>query len=295
MKNLIDIPLVILLATIVIACETKSKEVDRIETSPIQTATAVVEALDTPEDEAVNTIRATGYIDVPPENRAKVSPYYSGFVKEVRVLPGQSVKKGEVLFTLENPEYLEIQQAYLEAKGQLDYLKTDYERQKQLADEKIASTKNFKQAESSYKVMQARYHSFKEQIRLMGFSLEEIEAGKLSTIISIKAPMNGNITSVSITKSQYADAMEVALELVNLEHIHLELEVFEKDALRIKEGQLITFKIPEVGAESYQGEVYLVGKSIDSHKRTVLVHGHIDDEVDGLIPGMFMNAMIHVD
>ncbi|GAB4241572.1 MAG: efflux RND transporter periplasmic adaptor subunit [Ekhidna sp.] len=293
MKNQTYIYSTFLAAILLFGCSKTSTE-----ESPTSANAGIVEEpisqiIEEVNDEEV-TISITGYIDVPPENRAAISPYYGGFVKNIKVLPGQTVKRGETLFTLENPDYLKVQQDYLESKEQLDYLKADYERQKQLADEKITSTKNFKKAESDYKVMLARYQSLKEQLKLMELSVEEIESGRLFSSISIKAPISGSITTVNITKSAFADAKEVAVEIVNLEHIHLELEVFEKDALLIKEGQQISFKIPETGSQVYQGKVHLVGKSIDPKKRTIRVHGHIEEEIEGLIPGMFVEAMIFV-
>ena len=80
-------------------------------------------------------IQVTGMMDVPPEYKADVSVYYGGTVKDVRLLVGQDVQKGQVLFILENPGYVQMQQDYLNAKSRLSYLKTEYERQKELFKE----------------------------------------------------------------------------------------------------------------------------------------------------------------
>lgn len=86
-------------------------------------------------------IKAIGKFDVPPENNAAVSSYFPGTIKDIRLLPGEQVRKGQKLFTLENPDFIQIQQDYLEAKGQLSYLKSDYERQKNLVQDKVTSQK----------------------------------------------------------------------------------------------------------------------------------------------------------
>lgn len=239
-----------------------------------------------------NSIRTSGYIDVPPANKAALSPYYGGYVKEIFVLVGQTVKKGETLVRLQNPEYLKLQQEYLEAKEQIEYLKADFERQTTLLEEKISSSKELKKSESDYKVMLARYNSLQDQIKLMGVSISEIEAGNLTSIISIQAPFNGSITDVNVVLGQYADAKMNLLGLINRDHLHLELEVFEQDAMGIQEDQKIQFRIPELGREMYEGEVHMIGKSIDPVKRTVKVHGHILSEDQGWLPGMFVEAEI---
>src|SRR5690554_1745832 len=76
-----------------------------------------------------SSIKVNGYIEVPMQGRATVSSYYGGYVKQNKLLTGQQVKKGELLFVLENPEYIQMQQDFLETKSQLAYLKSDFERQ----------------------------------------------------------------------------------------------------------------------------------------------------------------------
>ena len=86
-------------------------------------------------------VKANGMFDVPPENRATISTYFGGTVQGIQLLTGQRVKKGQVLFTLEHPDYIQMQQDYLEAKSQLTYLKSDFERQKNLVQDNVTSQK----------------------------------------------------------------------------------------------------------------------------------------------------------
>ena len=90
----------------------------------------------------------------------------------------------------------------------------------------------------------------------------------------------------------FMNASDVILEVVNMEHKHLELIVFEKDVLKIKEGQDILFKTPENSEKSYKATVHLIGKSIDETKRTVKVHGHLEDNSEPFLVGMFVEAEI---
>ncbi|MFT5570874.1 MAG: cobalt-zinc-cadmium efflux system membrane fusion protein, partial [Cyclobacteriaceae bacterium] len=204
----------LVLSIVISACETKTAEDNTLvqnttmveyDNPSVKTKVSEIKKAET----VSNTISVTGYIDVPPENLASISPYYGGFVKNIFILPGQSVKKGEVLFTLQNPEYLHMQQEYLEAKEQIEYLKAEYERQKTLAAEKISSTKNYKKAESDYKVMLSRYRSLQEEVKLMGLSISNLESGQLINTISIRAIIEGSVTAVNITKGAFADAKDV--------------------------------------------------------------------------------------
>jgi len=88
---------------------------------------------------------------------------------------------------------------------------------------------------------------------------------------------------------------DVILEIVNPSDLHVELSVFEKDILKVKEDQKILFTVPEASKEVFEGKVHLVGKSIEGNDRTVNVHGHLADNVkQRLLTGMFVESKIIV-
>lgn len=240
-------------------------------------------------------VKANGYIDVPPDQKASVSVKLGGFVKSVTVLPGDRITKGKVLFTLENPEFIQLQQEYLENYAQLEYLKSDYERQKTLADENIASAKNFLKAESDYKVAKARVQGLMEKLKMLNVNMDALEAGNIASVIHVYAPISGYVSKVNISLGVSVSPDNVAMELVDTEHMHAELQVFEKDISDIQKGQKFLFRTTGLD-KWYEGEVFLVGKTIESNARTVNIHGHIHDEknVPNLLPGMYVEATIEV-
>jgi cobalt-zinc-cadmium efflux system membrane fusion protein len=237
-------------------------------------------------------INATGVIDVPPNGRAVISAQIGGYVKNSPLLIGDQVKKGQLLLTVENIEFLELQQQYLEAKEQLTFLKSDYERQKELFDEKITSEKSFLKAESDYRMTLAIYKGLRKKLELLQIDPMQVESGILTSVSKIFAPISGDVTAINITTGSFVSSSDQIMEIVNTEHLHLELKIFEKDVLNIKIGQTVLFNLPESGTKQYKGSVHLIGKSIGDD-RTVMVHAHIDEPHDeGFIPGMFVQASI---
>ncbi len=242
-------------------------------------------------------IRSNGIIDVPPEGKATVSTYYAGYVKNIGLLPGDNVKKGQAVLTLENPDYLEMQQAYLEAKSKLAYLKADYERQKTLNSEKIASNKNFMKSESDYKVTLISYEALGKKLKMININPQTVSETNLTSVITLYAPIGGFITKVDARKGTLLTPSTEAFEIINTEHIHLELKVFEKDVQKIKVGQSIKFKIPANNESVYEAKVHLVGKKIAGESRIMELHGHLLDEEDShtFLPGMYIEAQIEVE
>ena len=301
MKTIIYGSLTVLKVFLLCACGTDQTGTNTNEDK----ISAVVTTTDDQNDQAIDSepqefnpkfISVRGYVDVPPEQRVSVSPFFGGYVQEIKVLPGTHVNKGAVLFTLQNPFYVELQQQYLEAVQQLDYLKEDYERQKVLSGEEIVSRKNYKKAEADYKVMTTKASGLREQLKMLGLSISAIEQGRLSSSVSVRSTITGSVTEVNIQKGVYVDPKDVAINIINTDHLHLELEIFEQDASRIREGQEIRFTVPELSKQEYTGAVYLVVPSIDLQKRTILVHGHIEEEYESeFLPGMYVDARILVD
>lgn len=247
------------------------------------------------ESEFPIMVTASGMIDVPPENRAVVSATMGGYIKTTPLLIGDKVRKGQLLVTIENPEFVALQQEYMEVNGQLSYLKSEFDRQQTMVAENISSQKNFLKAESDYKTAVAKYNGLRKQLGMLNISTEQVEKGVISSVVSIYAPIDGSITEVNVTRGTFVSPSFSIMEIINNDHIHLELSVFEKDIMKVKKGQEVEFRIPEASTEIYKAEVHLVGTSIGEN-RTIKVHAHLEnEEANNFLTGMFVEADIIID
>ncbi len=242
-----------------------------------------------------SSIQVNGMLDVPPDHKVVVSATAGGYIKESPLLIGDVVKKGQRLVTLENPEFVSIQQAYLEVKQQLGYLGSEYERQKTLRDENISSQKSFLKAESEFKTAQAKYSGLKKQLELLNIPTTSVDQGNFTATANIYAPISGSVTAVNVSKGTYVSPATPIMEIIDSDHIHLELSVFEKDIMKLRKGQPILFRIPEASTDTFEAKVHLIGTSIGEN-RTVKVHGHLKDEKGHhFLTGMFVEASIVID
>ena len=307
MKNITIKTAIILVLLVVYSCGNKDKEASEnsnqnseITSSEIQISKAQFEenqmAIGEFEEKSFPTVVvATGMIDVPPENKAMVSATMGGYIKTTPLLIGDKVNKGQVLVTIENPEFVTMQQEYQEIKEQMAYLKAEYERQKTLFDENISSQKNYLKAESDYKSAVAKLNGLKKQLEMLHISPTNAANGNFTSIATIYAPISGSITKVNVNKGMYVSPATSILEIINNDHIHIELSVFEKDILNVKKDQKVNFRIPEASKETFLGEVHLVGTAIEEN-RTIKVHAHIEDESKyNFLTGMFVEAEIITD
>lgn len=244
-----------------------------------------------PEKKQISgTFRANGVLDVPPQQQVSISIPLGGFLKQTELLEGMRVKKGQLLAKIENPDYVQMQQDYLEAKSQLEYARSDYERQQQLSKENINAKKTLQQATSSFQTLSARVNGLREKIKASGINLAAVEKGDIQSFINIYSPIAGFVTKVNGNIGKFINPADVLFEIVDTEHLHAELTVFEKDVPKLHIGQKLRFTLANENTER-TAKVYLIGREIEEN-RTVRVHCHIDEEDIHLLPGMYLKATI---
>lgn len=237
-------------------------------------------------------INVNGMIDIPPENRAVVHAKMGGYIKTIPFLNGDKVQKGQELLKLENPDFIAIQQQYLEVFEELSYLKAEFDRQTSMKAENITSQKSFLKAESNYNTAIASYEGLKKQLVLLNISPSNVEQGNITSVVTIYAPISGSVTKISATKGSYVSPATEIMVVIDNSHVHLELSVFEKDIMNVKNNQEIDFKIPEASSKIFKANVYLIGAEIEKD-RTIKVHAHLqNEEENNFLVGMYVNANI---
>ncbi len=238
------------------------------------------------------SIHTNGILTVAPENKSVVSAYFGGYVKNISLMEGQQVSKGQVLFTLENPEYIQIQQEFLETKSQLIFLESDYLRQQELAKENVTSQKNYSKAEADYKVTLAQHEGLKKKLQLMGINPSNVSETNLRSSITVSSPISGYITEVVVSQGMFLNPSDIALTIVNTDNLLLELTIFEQDLEKVALNQEVSFSI-QGSLKNHYAAVYLINKTIDTDNRTIKLYCQLKENNSALTPGMFVEAEIY--
>lgn len=238
-------------------------------------------------------VQATGMLDVPPQNLVTVAAVMPGFVEQTSLLQGMRVKKGQTLVTLRHPDYIQLQQDFLETETQFELARLEQTRQEDLASENINAGKTLQQARAEFGRLSARLQGITARLKMINIDPASLKQSGIRNTITILSPISGYVTEVMVNTGMYVAPEKAMFRIVDTEHLHAELQVFEQDILKLKEGQLIRWKLVNDAAER-TAHVYLIGKEI-SGERTVRVHGHLDKHDPELLPGMYFSAIIEVE
>ena len=272
--------------------ESAKPEDNIVELTPVQIEMAGVVLGTVQERELNSIIKVNGKLDVPPQNMITISTPFAGFLKSTELLQGRQVKKGELIAVMQHPDYIQLQQDYMESKSQLDFLEAEYNRQQELAKENVNAQKTLQQSRSNYRSTLAKVQGLKAKLSLLNLDVAAIEKGQISNTINLYSPINGYVTQVNVNIGSFVNPVDVMFKIVNTEHLHAELTVFEKDVMKLKKGQKFKFTL-EGSTKEREGTVYLIGREIGPD-RSVRVHGHLDAEDPDLLPGMYISAQIEI-
>ncbi|MBX7094603.1 MAG: efflux RND transporter periplasmic adaptor subunit [Flavobacteriales bacterium] len=292
--------LYVLFPIAIASCGTKSETENNSESAPTATVFTLsdeqmkkngIETGHLQKKEMSGFINCTGSVEVPPQNVASIHTPVKGFIRSINAIQGDHLHKGDVIASIDHPEFARMQRDLLESNARLGFLEKEFERKKELLSGDAVSKREFEMAESELKSEQARFEGLKSELLLSGFSVDKIiSSGVIQRNIAIVSPFNGFVSKLNVNIGKLVNPEDLIAEVINTDHLHLEIHVYAKDVAMVQEGQLIQFTLP--GSDSiHRAKVYLVGKAINPENNTVMVHAHFEDE-SKYTAGTFINGQI---
>jgi len=239
-------------------------------------------------------IQINGTLEVPPQSKADISPLKGGIVKNIYVIEGDKVRKGQVLATLQHPDFIDLQSEYNANVNELSFLEREYERQKKLNKEKVTSDKVFQKIETDFKKLKGTVNAQKVQLQLLGINVKGVEEGKIYAKVNITSPFNGYVSVVETNVGAYVEPMSKLFEIVNTNDMHADFMVYEKDIDKIAVGQKIEFSTLNSN-KVYLASVHNISPVFEAEPKALHVHADIETDKGNLIPGMFINGKVTVN
>ena len=256
---------------------------DQVKLADIQTGKIEMRSLSA-------TLKVNGTVSVAPQNLATVCMPMGGFVKSTSLTPGSLVRKGQILAILENQEFIDIQQNYLEAKNKLVYAEAEYKRHSELYKDDVYSQKNLQQVATEYKNLKGLVKALEQKLSLIGINPAKLTEENISRSVPLVSPISGYLKAVNVSIGKSVSASDVLFEIVNSDKLFLELTLFEKDADKVTNNEKIRFYINNE-SEQHEAVIYQTGKSINNDK-TYKVYANVTGHCKNMLPGMYVNAVI---
>ena len=247
------------------------------------------------QKQLTTSLKTNGVLKVPNQNKASINSVYSGIIKSLLLQPGNTVSKGQVIATIANPEFIQVQDEYLGINSKIVLAEQEYNRQKELNEGNAGALKNLQAAEMGLKTLISRKSSLQQQIQLMGINASSLSNGKLVSVLPVRSPIAGVVSNVMVKMGSYVDVSTVVAEVVDNSQLHLDLFVYEKDLPKLKNNQTIHFTVTNNPGKEYDAEIFSLGSSFEGESKAVTVHAMVKGDKTGLIDGMNITANISLD
>ena len=261
------------------------------EAKPAQTDTTAVDAT-TAATATAREASFNGTLEIPPERLATVTLTMGGVVRTLSLLPGSYVAQGTLLATLENPEFIQLQQTYLESRAQLRFLEEEYKRQKTLSQAEVASQKRLQQSEADWLSMKSRAEAAAAQLRLLGVDPERLVTAGIVPYLEVKAPIGGYLSAVKVNLGSYVQAGEALCELIDKRQALLRLTAYEKDLAGLEVGASLRFRVNGLGDETFEATLISIGQQVDAVNRSVELYAKVKTTHALFRPGMYVSASV---
>ena len=237
-------------------------------------------------------VETNGQLILPPQSQAAVTAVVGANIQSVQVIEGNKVNKGQALAYLFHPDIIRLQTEYTTSINQLEYLEQSYQRQEKLYAESVTAGKDFQRVKADYLSKKSLVNGLVAQLKQLGVNPEKVKEGYIYETVALVAPITGFIQSVNVRTGQYVSPQEVMFEIIKTDHIHAHFKIFESDVLKVKEGQIVQFRVESQPEVQREATVFAVGKVFEQGSKAVNLHAELKNDDGSLLPGMYASGRI---
>lgn len=224
-------------------------------------------------------------VEADPQRFANIFPPLSGRLAKLHVQLGDSVTNGQLLASLDSPDFFSAQNDYVKARSAEQLTSRALQRQRELSEHKIAAQKDIEQAQSDYESARSDLENATARLAAYGFNPC---TEKLGQPLRVFAPIPGQVVDMASAHGQFRNDVTAPLMTVaDLSTVWLTASVAEKDLRFLSKGQKISASLAAYPGEEFLGEVLFVGDLIDSDLRTAKVRVAFPNSDGRLKPGMY--------
>jgi len=235
-------------------------------------------------------VNAVGTIEFDPQHVAAVGAKLNGLVTGVARFEGDPVESGTMLATVESAELGAAQAAVLTLEAQKQAADSNSKRESALLEHHLSTAREAEVAA----VEAERYRSRLEAARQKVVSLVGgVRTTRRMGAQQLRSPLKGVVVERNVTTGQGVERDLVAFRVADVEHLWVELDVFEKGLVRVHAGDKVDLTPLAEPKQHYEAQVARVGPAIDPRTRSAPVRVEIGNRARRLRAGQAVRARIY--
>ncbi len=226
---------------------------------------------------------AVGYVDFNQDTTVQVLSNYAGRIRQVAVRAGDSVKKGQALYTVDSPDLVQAISALIASAGVRSLATRNLERARKMVEIQAASQKDLDQALSDQQSAEGAYQAARDAVRIFGKTDAEMDkviaSRKVSGEMTVLSPINGKVVARNAAPGMLVQAgsTPAPVAVADTTAKWVIANVTEYDAPRLKLGLPAKISITAMPGKTYKAEIVNIGASVDIPTRRVPVRTEVQD------------------
>jgi membrane fusion protein, heavy metal efflux system len=275
-----------------------SDGVQSVELTEKQLAAIKVEPVGLRSFETLKT--AVGTIDFNQNKTVQVFSQYPGKIVRAFFNLGDTVKRGDILFTVDSPDLLQAESTLLAASGVLELQTRTLARASQLLKAGGSAQRDVDQATSDHQTAEANFKAARDAVRIFGKTDAEIDQilaqRKVDSTLYVPSPIAGTVIARNAAEGFLTQpgTAPAPYSVADLSTMWMIANVIETDAPSYRVGQEVQVRVPAYPDKVFEGHVTTVGSMIDPNTHRQLVRSEIADPDHLLRAGMFANFLIRL-
>jgi cobalt-zinc-cadmium efflux system membrane fusion protein len=240
----------------------------------------------------IPVVAAVGTADFNAEHVAAIGTRLRGLVSSVRRFEGDAVEAGAVLARVESAELGEAQAAVSMLDAERHAAELNAERESRLAERSLTTAREVEQASVEAKKASLLLGAALQKVTALGGSSRP-GGGAVLGAHEVRSPISGTVVERNVAPGQFVEGQLVAFKVANLDHLWIELDVFERNLSRVVVGDRAELRPLSAGADVLHGRVAKIGSSIDQQTHSAKVRIEVENQDRKLRVGQAVQATIH--
>ncbi len=227
-------------------------------------------------------------------NIVRVVPRVQGIVLEVPRHLGEQINEGAVLAVVESPLLADLRSQYLAARKRLALANVNFQREKQLWEEKITAKQEYLTTQQVLSEAEIALELAAARLRAIGEEPETARLLKNLTRYEIRSPISGLITTKTIARGQVVREDDEIFTVVDTSTMYADLTVYPKDLAIIRLEQQANIRSTEANIEG-SGEITYISAMLNPQTRTAIARITLENPEGKWRDGMFVHGAVAIE
>jgi cobalt-zinc-cadmium efflux system membrane fusion protein len=241
---------------------------------------------------------AVGNIDFNEDRSVQVFTPYQGRILQAFANLGDQVKQGQVLFTIESPDFIAAQSNLISTAATLDQTASALKRAKELYALKGIDQNDYETAVANEQSAEGALRAARDAVAVFGKTQEQIDAivaaRRVENALVVRSPITGTITARNAAPGllEQPGNVPAPYSVADLSTMWMLANVPETDIPAFQLGQLVRVSVAAYPGRVFEGTVTAIGSAVDPNSRRVMVRSEIKDPHHELRSQMFATFAI---